>query len=139
MFNRKVILWSMGPLLMLCACDRAQTERSEAAQTVQDVRIVSLQNSSRQVVTRVVILDALASGSQHRVLYRQDTYLASGVDQVFFLPDVKQCEFIVHVEFLGGQTVDKPAQDFCQRNTLVLDKNDGRGEERKRVAFIANA
>ncbi len=139
MFNREVILWSTSLLLMLCACDRTQVDTEEVEPSARDVRIVSLQNSSRQVVTRVVVLDALASGSQHRVLYRQDTYLASGVDQVFFLPDVKQCEFIVHVEFLGGQTVDKPAQDFCQRNTLVLDKNDGRGEERKRVAFIANA
>lgn len=139
MRKKEGMLLGMSLMLMLGACDRRQADTEEVEQAARDVRIVSLQNSSRQVVTKVVILDALASDGQHRVLYRQETYLASGVDQVFFLPDVKQCEFIVHVEFLGGQTIDKPAQDFCQRNTLILDRNDGRGEERKRVAFVANA
>ncbi len=135
-----MVLWGMSLLLMpvLGACDGAQSRREQQEEAPRDIRIVSLQNNSRQLVTKVVILDAHARGSQHRVLYRRELYLQSGVDQIFFLPDVKQCEFIVHVEYHNGQTIDKPAQDFCKRNTLVLDEKDGEGGDQK-VAFVASA
>ena len=124
MLTKEKIFLGGALILALAAC---QSNERETGTTRQDSLIISLQNRSHQVVTQVVMFDVTDGhlGAQ-AVLRHEDMYLQSGVDQVIFIPDTKQCMFVMRIEYLNGYNIDMPAQDFCQRSTLILYQKDGK-------------